>query len=64
MYSSGEFREYAEECLDWACTACSDQERDIFLEMAKTWFEAAVRARNAVRAPDARADIVDGGVAI
>jgi hypothetical protein len=42
--SAKEFREYADECMDWARTARSEQERDIFLEMAKTWLEAAIRS--------------------
>jgi hypothetical protein len=41
--SAKEYREYADECLDWAKTAKSDKERQIFLQMARTWLEAAVR---------------------
>jgi hypothetical protein len=36
-----EYREYADECFGWAKTAKSDRERDIFLQMAQTWLEAA-----------------------
>jgi hypothetical protein len=42
--SSKEFRDFANECLDWAKTAKSDSERDIFLQMAQVWLEAAVRS--------------------
>jgi hypothetical protein len=42
--ASKEFRDYADECLDWARTAKSEQERDIYLRMARTWFAAAVQA--------------------
>jgi hypothetical protein len=38
-----EFRENADECLGWAKTACSDRERQIFLQMAEAWLEAAAR---------------------
>jgi hypothetical protein len=41
--SPKEEREYADECIGWARTARTDQERDIFLQMARTWIEAAVR---------------------
>jgi hypothetical protein len=41
--SSKVFREYSEECLGWARTARSDRERGIFLQMAQTWLEAAIR---------------------
>ena len=36
-----EYREYAAECLEWAKTAKSDREREIFLQMANTWLQAA-----------------------
>jgi len=44
MSSAKEFRDYAEECLGWAKTARSEKERDTFLEMARTWMEAAMLA--------------------
>jgi hypothetical protein len=42
--ASKEYRDYAGECLDWARTARSERERQIFLQMAQTWLAAAVRA--------------------
>jgi hypothetical protein len=39
-----QYREFAEECMGWAKTAKTDRERDIFLQMARTWFAAAIRA--------------------
>jgi hypothetical protein len=44
MESAEQFREYAEECLSWAKTARSDRERETFLQMARTWMEAAMLA--------------------
>src|SRR6185369_4036576 len=38
-----ECRENAEECLEWARTAKSDREQEIFLQMAETWLAAAAR---------------------
>jgi hypothetical protein len=38
--SPEEFREFADECLTWAKTARSDQDREVFLQMARTWIEA------------------------
>jgi hypothetical protein len=43
MSSAQEFREYAQACKEWARTARSEQEREIFLEMAETWLVAAMR---------------------
>ncbi len=41
MASAKEFREYADECMEWAKTVTSDRERAIFLDMARNWLEAA-----------------------
>jgi hypothetical protein len=40
-----EYRAYADECLGWAKTAQSEKEREIFLQMAKTWMDAALIAQ-------------------
>ena len=42
--SAKEYRDHATECMGWAKTARSDQERVTFLEMAKAWIQAAVVA--------------------
>jgi hypothetical protein len=42
MTSAKEFREYADECKEWAKTAKTDHERDTFLQMAKSWLDAAL----------------------
>ena len=42
IVSATEFRENADECLDWARTARSERERAIFLQMAETWRQAAI----------------------
>jgi hypothetical protein len=39
--SPDEFRAFADEAADWARAARSDKERGIFLQMARTWLEAA-----------------------
>jgi hypothetical protein len=44
--SSNEFRDFANECLDWAKSAKSDNERDIFLQMAQAWLGAAMRSED------------------
>jgi hypothetical protein len=36
------FRELAEEAMDWARTARSEHEREIFLQIARTWLQAAL----------------------
>jgi hypothetical protein len=37
-----EYRKYAAESLEWARTARTDQERDILIQIAKTWLNAAL----------------------
>ena len=44
MASAKEFREYADECMEWAKTVTSDRDRAIFFDMARNWLEAAARA--------------------
>ena len=44
-----EYRTYAAECMDWAKNAKSDVERDTFLEMAKSWLQAAAMSEWAGR---------------
>jgi hypothetical protein len=41
--SAKEYREFADECMGWAKTARSNQERQIFTQMALTWLWAASR---------------------
>jgi len=59
VLSSQEFRDFAHECLAWAKTAKSDNERDIFLQMAQVWLEAAVRSEiGPTKAHRARQDVI------
>src|SRR5262245_25191396 len=44
IVSAQEYRDQAQECVGWARSACTERERDIFLQMARTWLEAAERA--------------------
>ncbi len=46
MESAKHYRDYAEDCLNWAKAAKSDQQRETFLQMAQTWLEAATRAES------------------
>jgi len=43
--SAEEYQAYADECLGWAKTAQTEREREIFLQMAKTWIAAALLAK-------------------
>src|SRR6516162_1972886 len=41
MKSAGEYRAYAEQCIESAKTAHSQEARDALLEMARVWIDAA-----------------------
>jgi hypothetical protein len=43
MTTADEFRQYAQECLQWADQAETDDERQSFLDMARDWTLAALR---------------------
>jgi len=38
-----EFREFAQECLRWADETKSEQHREVLLDMATTWTQAALQ---------------------
>jgi hypothetical protein len=40
--SPKEYREFAQECLRWASETGSESHRQVLLEMAKTWMQAAL----------------------
>jgi hypothetical protein len=41
MKSAAEYRAYAEQCIESAKTAKSQEARDALLEMARVWIDAA-----------------------
>ena len=51
MISAVEFREFGAECLEWAKTAQSDEERQLFLQMARNWLYAAANLEGRLTGP-------------
>jgi hypothetical protein len=41
MDTATEYRHYADDCVAWAKTAITEEERDVFLKMAQDWLRAA-----------------------
>lgn len=41
--SAQEIRKFAEECQNWARVAVSEEQRELLLQMARTWTMAASR---------------------
>jgi hypothetical protein len=41
--SPKEFRDFAQECLRWADETKSERHRQVLLDMAKTWMQAALQ---------------------
>jgi len=46
--SPKDFREFAQECLRWAGETKSDRHRQVLLEMARTWVQAALELERSV----------------
>ena len=44
MRRSDEYRDLAQECVDWARSAKSEHERKFFLQIAEAWRQAALVA--------------------
>jgi hypothetical protein len=53
MATEDEYRQFAEECMQWARAAESDAERKAFLDMARSWTQAASALTNGVGVRDA-----------
>jgi hypothetical protein len=50
--SPQEYHANAVECFGWARAARTEKARENFIQMARTWLEAAARARAKVQSPD------------
>ena len=51
MSTAEEFRQYERECLQSALAATTDQDRQAFLDMARTWERAAVQLEGGIGLP-------------
>ena len=49
MKTVSEYRQYAQACFRWATNAKSDNDRGIFLEMARVWNRIALVERDVMR---------------
>jgi hypothetical protein len=59
MSKAEEFRQYAEEAVRWARKSKTEHEKQAFMDLARTWTEAAVQSDRIVvvsrRMPESRA---------
>jgi hypothetical protein len=53
--TAGEFHQYARECIASAANAVSEGEQKAYLQMARTWTQAALRVEGALT-PSTTAD--------
>jgi hypothetical protein len=51
MPTPDEYRQLAQECLQWARTAETHAQRKTYLDMARTWAETAAKLTNGQGAP-------------
>jgi hypothetical protein len=43
MKTAAEYRVLAEECLKWAGNTCTDEVREVYLQLARFWLDVASR---------------------
>ena len=58
MSKAEEFRQYAEEAVRWARKSKTEQEKQAFMDLVRTWTQAAVHSERIVvnsSPPEARA---------
>ena len=46
MSKADQFREYAEEAMRWACQSKTQKERQAYIELARTWTQAALHSEH------------------
>jgi hypothetical protein len=58
MPSSAEYRRLMDEALQWAKSAATDQERESFLQIARTWHQAALQVERTMGLVEASRDLI------
>ena len=43
MSKADQFRQYAEEAMRWACQSKTEKERQAYIELPRTWTQAALQ---------------------
>ncbi len=62
VFSAAEFRDYAQECMEWARAAHTDAARKNFLDMAKMWTLAATQIDDCLMAMPGRPRSASGEI--
>ena len=58
MPSSAEYRQLMDEALRWAKSAATDKERESFLQIARTWHQAALQVERSMGLVEESRDLV------
>jgi hypothetical protein len=61
MSKSEQFREYAKEALDWARRSKTENEREAYIDIARTWTLAATWSDTPLCWMDGQARLTDHG---
>jgi hypothetical protein len=61
MYGSREFREFAQQCVCWAEDAKNDRQRQMLLDLAEQWTQAALAVERSTAFIDDEAPLVPNG---
>jgi hypothetical protein len=46
MPKTDHFHQYAEEAMRWACRAKTEEEKQAYIDLARTWTEAALQSKH------------------
>jgi hypothetical protein len=57
MSKADQFRQYAEEALRWACQAKTEKEKQVYIDLARTWTQAAVQSEYIFGVPDSPPEV-------
>jgi hypothetical protein len=51
MITAAQYREWAEECLEWAAEAANAEEREAHIRSAEIWLQSALRSERLSKQP-------------
>jgi hypothetical protein len=46
MSKTDQFQQYAEEAMHWACRAKTEKEKQAYIDLARTWTQAALQSEH------------------
>jgi hypothetical protein len=57
MSKTDQFQQYAEEAMRWACRAKTEKEKQAYIDLARTWTQAALQGEYILGGADGQPEI-------